>query len=142
MTIDLPQGLKMDVQARINNSIGGTGYEIKTSVESPDHRAEKDISVNLVGLRASLSTAPGYALIESTWRYKRAKQDKGEEVVIEGKSLRDINAFDKVITYSIPEFFETSTEITLPSMIVNGQRVDFTPITLHKGFGTRALCAH
>jgi len=121
------------------------GFDIETRLT----HGWKSPKVQLASYRAILSTAPGYVLIDevhATGRgaqyYKRPAGDRQEEIILRGTPLLDIDLADTdyVINYKIPAFDGLSTQLTLPSLLINGKNVDIEPITLTKKMSSFGVC--
>lgn len=106
--------------------------------------------VRLMSARATLSAPPGYALIDEVHAtggnanyYKRAAGDAREEVLLRGTSILDLDIAEPgtfMIKYKAAGFSGSSTQLTLPSLMVDGKRVDIAPVTLTKRTKMVGLC--
>lgn len=149
ITLDLQPGLALRAHADFNDVIGGKGYRLRAYMESLDKSAKVNPSVRLTALRATISTDPGYALIDRVsvdYRnvYSRKEGDKTEEITFnDGTSLRELDiGAQSIMEYVIPDFFGPSTDITLPPLLIDGKRVGIAPITLYKKMSYIVVCAH
>ena len=141
--IDLAEGVHLYVTAAHD---GNETYISTQYILSAYPRSARVLSTH-----ANLSVEPGLVLISEVRYsdkgfandYERSTGDKSEDIVIEGKSLLDLDlAYAGVfnINYLVPSFSGTSAQLVLPSMLINGKRIDIAPITMKKKLTVVTFC--
>jgi len=135
------------VSIHMKTDYGGDGG-IEINVDYDFDRPKP--KVQLVSTHATLGAPPGYALIDEVHAtsgnanyYKRAAGDTREEVLLRGTSILDIDIAEPgtfMIKYKVANFSGSSTQLTLPGLMVNGKRVDMAPVTLTKRTKAVGLC--
>ena len=149
LSIDLPDEAHMYV---ISAPAPNGGTHVQTQlIASP---SEKRVMPNrLLSPRAKLNVAPDSAPISavtinlgSTPQFIRAAGDQSDAIVINGVPLLETELAAQSslsnIDYLVPSFPELSAQITLPSMLINGKRVDIPPITMIKKVSSPPIFCH
>jgi hypothetical protein len=149
LSIDLPDGAHMYVTSApaIN---GGTHIQTQFQASPSARRVAPN---RLLSLRAKLNVAPDSAPISqvrinnsTTPQFVRAVGDQSDVIMINGVSLLEtelaLQSSLSNINYLVPNFSELSAKITLPSMLINGKRVDIPPVTMTKKMSSRPIFCH